>query len=156
MASFASDIAHSHEKVSGPFIFKHPWIKIVEGSNNAALFVEIINTEKTPDSLIGAQSSNFQKLALHSMEEEGGIYRMRSLEEMIIPANEKVLLAPGGDHVMLIGLKYPLLDGEFIPITLLFKRFGKVELNALVESVNYNDKSNVKHSSEHKNMHNKQ
>ena len=39
-----------------------------------------------------------------------------------------VVLKPGSYHVMLIGLKKPLKDGETIPLTLDFEKAGKVSI----------------------------
>jgi periplasmic copper chaperone A len=56
-----------------------------------------------------------------------------SMETTIeLPAGQAVALAPGGDHVMLIGLAAPLLAGEEVPITLTFEVAGTRTVDAEV------------------------
>ena len=46
-----------------------------------------------------------------------------------IPAKGSVLLAPGGLHVMLMGLPQPLKAGTTLPLTLNFEKAGTVTLD---------------------------
>ena len=52
-----------------------------------------------------------------------------------MPAHGKATLAPGGYHVMLMGLKAPLKEGQSFPLTLTFEHAGKVEVEVMVESM---------------------
>ena len=51
----------------------------------------------------------------------GRIMRMRKLDSLPIPAGSTVQLEPGGTHVMLTGLREPLVEGKTIELTLRFK-----------------------------------
>ena len=57
---------------------------------------------------------------------------MRPISDLAIPAGKTVKLAPGGYHVMLIGLKQALTAGEHASATLTFEKAGKVEVDAVV------------------------
>ena len=37
----------------------------------------------------------------------------------VIPAGETVMLKPGGDHIMFMGIKRPITAGKTIPVTLI-------------------------------------
>ena len=50
-----------------------------------------------------------------------------------VPAGGKTALEPGGLHVMLIGLKAPLKEGDKFPLTLTFAKAGKVDVEVIVE-----------------------
>ena len=54
------------------------------------------------------------------MQMQQGVMRMRMLEKLDIPAGQKVALAPGQTHLMLIDLKSPLRAGEHITLKLSF------------------------------------
>ncbi|PKP62731.1 MAG: hypothetical protein CVT86_07040, partial [Alphaproteobacteria bacterium HGW-Alphaproteobacteria-8] len=45
------------------------------------------------------------------------------------------VLAPGGLHVMLMGLTAPLAAGDALPLTLIFEKAGSVTLSAPVIAV---------------------
>jgi copper(I)-binding protein len=47
--------------------------------------------------------------------------KMRELESLPIPAGKMINLSPGGMHLMLVGLKKPLKEGEQVALTLVFK-----------------------------------
>jgi copper(I)-binding protein len=41
-------------------------------------------------------------------------------------------MAPGGYHIMLLGLKQPLIQGEQVPLTLTFEHAGPVTVQASI------------------------
>jgi copper(I)-binding protein len=67
------------------------------------------------------------------MKMDGSIMRMRQLPGIDLPAGGAVALQPGGNHIMLIGLKAPLKEGDKFPLTLTFAKSGKVEVEVIVE-----------------------
>ena len=57
------------------------------------------------DRLIAAQAAIAQRVEIHSMEMDGGVMRMRAVDGgLAIAAGDSVTLAPGGLHIMLMGL----------------------------------------------------
>ena len=75
--------------------------------------------------LIGVSSAVVPRVEMHEMRMDGGVMRMRELEGLTITAGGRVVLAPGGTHLMLMGLSAPLRVGEKIPVTLRFARGGE-------------------------------
>jgi copper(I)-binding protein len=58
---------------------------------------------------------------------DGDVMRMRLAEHGLeIPAGRTLTLAPGGAHLMLIGVKKPLLDKTDVTMTLKFEHAGTV------------------------------
>lgn len=54
--------------------------------------------------------------------------KMRPLEQgLTIPPDEIVALAPGGNHIMFVGLTAPYEEGQRIPVALNFQRPGTIE-----------------------------
>jgi hypothetical protein len=45
---------------------------------------------------------------------------MKSVDALVIPPHGKLVLAPGGDHLMVMGIKGPLKVGEKLKLTLEF------------------------------------
>lgn len=87
---------------------------------NSAAFLTVINTATMPVRLTGAHSALAQTVELHDHVRDGEIMRMRRIEGIDIAAGARATLAPGGKHVMLIGLKQPLVAGTTAQITLVF------------------------------------
>lgn len=57
---------------------------------------------------------------LHQTVEESGVMKMTPVPALVLAPGKSVTLKPGGYHVMLMGLKAPLKQGEHFPITLYF------------------------------------
>lgn len=72
------------------------------------------------DRLIGAHSAVAERVELHTHIAEGGMMRMRKVDYIALPDRAETVLAPGGLHVMLIGLTQPLRAGETLSLTLDF------------------------------------
>lgn len=91
----------------------------------AAFFV-IENTGPAEDRLIAVTSDIAKRSALHSHEDMGnGVMRMVHVEEgFVIPAQGRHALARGGDHVMLMGLTRPMIEGGSVTLTLTFEQAG--------------------------------
>ncbi len=74
------------------------------------------------DRLVSVTSPLAEKGEIHAVSTEGGVMRMTPLADGLpLPDGQTVRLAPGGDHIMLVGLKGPLVDGETAPMTLTFE-----------------------------------
>jgi copper(I)-binding protein len=70
------------------------------------------------------------------MSTKDGVMTMRPVDEgLAIDPGKTVTLAPGGYHLMLLGLKKPLREGDKVAITLKFERAGVVGIALNVEGV---------------------
>ena len=96
---------------------------------NSAGFMSIANGGREDDRLVAARSDISERTELHTHIHEGGVMKMRRVEGGIgVPAGKLTKLAPGGYHIMFIGLKKPLAKGDHFPLTLTFEKAGKVTL----------------------------
>ena len=72
-------------------------------------FLTIENTGYQTDRLISATSSVAGDTQIHEMSMQGDVMKMRELAEGLeIPAGATVALAPGGYHIMFMGLNQAL------------------------------------------------
>ncbi|SDY86086.1 hypothetical protein SAMN04487939_10762 [Lysobacter sp. yr284] len=71
--------------------------------------------------LVGARSPAAEQVEVHEMAMQGQMMRMRQVAALDLPKGRAVALAPGGYHLMLIGLKQPLRAGESVALTLIFE-----------------------------------
>lgn len=92
-------------------------------------FLTIENTSTEDDRLVSATSEVAGETQIHEMAMEGDVMKMRQLAEGLeIPAGETVVLAPGGFHIMFMGLKQAFVEGETVAVTLTFEKAGSVEV----------------------------
>jgi copper(I)-binding protein len=102
------------------------------GARSGGAFLAIENHGKDNDQLIRAVSPIAASTELHTMRMEGDVMRMRAVTSIGIPAGSTMSLAPGGYHVMFIGLKKPLVAGDVVPLTLTFEKAGTIDVEATV------------------------
>lgn len=104
------------------------------GQPTGAAFLMIENVGKDADQLIGISVGTeiATRAELHTMKHENGMMMMREVPGFTIAAGKTLALKPGGDHLMLIGIQKPLVEGQQIPATLIFEKAGKVSINLLV------------------------
>ncbi len=90
-------------------------------------------TAATDDRLTGGSTPRAGSLQVHEMKTENGMMKMAELTEGLpLPAGQAVALAPGGNHLMLIGLTAPLVAGETVPLTLQFASAPAITVQAQV------------------------
>jgi len=79
-------------------------------------FAEIRNPCGADVSIVGADSGAFASVELHETRQVDGVSRMRHVASLPVPANDKVLLAPGGLHLMLMRPVAPVEVGQTIAV----------------------------------------
>ncbi len=113
---------------------ENPWVRASTGPN-AALFMTLVNTGETPEKLISAQIEACAHTELHTHVEENGVFRMREVEFIEIPAGGSTDLKPGGHHVMLMKIHAPLQEGGEVPVALSFEKQKGVSITAPVKAM---------------------
>ncbi|TGR23233.1 MULTISPECIES: copper chaperone PCu(A)C [unclassified Mesorhizobium] len=127
----------AHEFKLGDLEIGHPWSRATPtGAKVAGGYFTITNNGSTPDRLLSITSDISEKAELHEMGVKDGVMTMRPVDGGLeIPAGGKVALAPGGYHLMFIGLKRQPKQGEKFAATLTFEKAGKVSVEFAVEGM---------------------
>ena len=128
-------VATAAETRAGDLTVVDPWARATIGSQNVgAAYVTIRNRGKMADHLVGVRTDVAESAMLHqSSVTSEGVAEMRPVDSVEIPPGGEAKLAPRGTHVMLTGLKAPLVAGKSFPLTLEFERAGAVQVEARVE-----------------------
>lgn len=101
---------------------EHAWARATPpGASNGAAFMTLVNRGARDNALVRAESAAAGAVELHTHVTEDGVARMRQVPEIPVAAGGKTELRPGGLHIMLIGLKAPLVDGSQLTLTLTFR-----------------------------------
>ena len=120
--------AAAHEVKAGDLVITDLWTRATPaGAPSAGGYMTITNNGKTEDMLRLVASTGAAKAELHVMELKDGVMTMRPVEGgIVIPAGGKLVLAPNGYHIMFIGPKEPLKEGDKLPVSLTFTHAGTV------------------------------
>ena len=125
--------AAAHEFKAGSITIEHPWARPAAKGNGAAYFV-LENDGTTADRLLGVSTDVAKSAELHSSAVDAqGKASMRPVQGVDLPPGGHAQLAPGGLHVMLVGLQDPLVAGKSFPLTLRFEQAGEVTVTVEVE-----------------------
>lgn len=90
-------------------------------------YLVIDNKGTTPDRLVGGATEAAQVVQIHEMKMEGDMMKMSEVGGGLeIPAGGRAELAPGGYHLMLMGVGTPFKEGECLELTLKFEKAGDV------------------------------
>lgn len=134
--TFAStSLGAAHDYKAGDIAIGHPWARAtLPNASVGGAYLTLDNRGSEPDRLLGGSSPVAEDVQIHAMEMEGDVMRMRALEEGVpVPAGEEITFAPGALHLMLTGLKEPLVEGSRVPMTLNFEKAGEVDVELAVE-----------------------
>lgn len=101
------DVANAYARATAP------------GQMNSAAFMQLINKGEATR-VVAASSPAAKVVELHTHQHDQGVMRMRKIDAIDLPASATTELAPGGLHIMLIGLRNALQENTNIELTLNF------------------------------------
>ena len=126
--------ARGGDVAAGALRITRPWTRAAGQGGTGAGYMTIRNAGPAPDRIVAARAAVARTVELHTHIRDGDVMRMRPVPAIDIPAGGTVQLAPGGLHIMLIGLAAPLRQGERVPLILVFERAGEVQVQLAVEA----------------------
>jgi len=126
--------ASAHEIKLGDLLIIHPWSRATPGqAPNGAVFMKIENHGQADDKLISASSDVAATVGIHEHVMEGDVAKMRPVDFIALPAQSTTELKPSGYHIMLMGLKEPLMEYGSFHLTLSFEKAGSIEVEVQIE-----------------------
>lgn len=122
---------------AGALQISTPWARATpKGATIGAGYMTITNTGTTSDRLMGGVTPVSDKFEIHEMSMDNGVMKMRPRSGGLeIKPGQTVTLNPGGLHVMFVGLKAPLTQGQTFQVTLEFEKTGKVDVDYPVTAI---------------------
>jgi len=129
--------APAADTIVGNLAISQAWARATpRGAPVAGAYLTITNKGTEADRLVGGSTPVANRFEVHSMEIADGIAKMRPLEGGLeIKPGQSVELKPGALHVMLVGLKQPLQQGDRVKATLVFEKAGKVDVEFSVAAM---------------------
>src|SRR5215831_9141194 len=137
LGCLAAAPARGDDVKAGDLVISQAWTRATPGgAKTGGGFLTIENKGTASDKLIGASADVAGKVEVHEMTTNDGVMKMRPVEGgLTIDPGKTVKLAPGGYHLMMMGLKNPLKQGDKLPVTLQFEKAGKVAVTLDVQGV---------------------
>ena len=126
--------ARAQGNSAGQVQVEAPWTRAAGAGATGVGYMVLRNGGSAPDRLVAARSPAARVVELHTHMQDGGVMRMRPVQAIELPPGQAVTLAPGGFHLMLIGLAAATQRGGRVPLTLVFERQGEVQVELQVEA----------------------
>jgi len=100
---------------------------------NGAVYLTLRNEAAGDDRLRSASTDVAGRAELHLHAAQNDIMTMENITCLTVPAGGEVEFAPGGLHVMLLGLASPLKEGDMFSLHLTFDNAGVVAVDVPVK-----------------------
>ena len=114
--------AASMESTADGVVLEDGWIKAVDetgAESMTGVFGTLHNTTDAAVRLTGGTSATAHMVELHETVMEGGTTVMREAADgFVVEPGEALVLEPGGNHIMLMGLTEPIEAGTDVEVTL--------------------------------------
>lgn len=123
--------------MAGSIEISRPWARATpKGATVGSGYLKLTNTGTAPDRLVGGASDISDKVEIHEMTMANGVMRMRPVANGLeIKPGQSVDLTPGTFHIMFVGLKQQLQQGQKIKGRLTFEKAGSVDVEFSVGSI---------------------
>jgi hypothetical protein len=130
-----SGLAEGKEFTAGELRIEQPWARAsaTEAAKAGAAYFTLVNLGAEADRLIGVATPLAKKAGLHHSVMDQGVMKMLPVAAVEVSPGEPAVLRPGGLHVMLMGLKAPLIEGETFTLTLTFEKAGSIEIEVTIQ-----------------------
>ena len=127
----ASGLVHAQTDSALPLV-SNAFVRLQRNANahSTAVYMTVTNMTNVADRLVGARSPLAERVEIHAIMHNNGMRRMHEVDEILLPTDRPMILAPGGYHLMLIGLKQPLVTDIEVPLELRFATAGLVSVIA--------------------------
>src|SRR5579863_5242220 len=131
----ASLAADAHADSMGVAV-EHAWARATpRGAATAAAYVTLVNHGADDDRLLSVTSPLAERIQFDSEMNDNGVMKMAQLTTVEIRPGATVVFKPGAMHMMLVGLKRQVKEGETVPLTLTFEKAGAIDVDARVGKI---------------------
>ncbi|MGH6911066.1 MAG: copper chaperone PCu(A)C [Phenylobacterium sp.] len=116
----------SSAQAATPLTVSGAWSRPAVVGTTGVGYLVVANGGKAADTLVRVESPVAARVEMHSSSMAGGVMSMKREDRVPVPAGGQAAFAPGGYHLMLIGLTKTLKAGDKVPATLTFASGAKL------------------------------
>ncbi len=122
---------------AGPAIAVHDaWIREAPpNANTLAGYMIMENQSNKNRALTSVSATAFGSVMIHRSEQKNGMAHMTHQQQVVIPANGKIMFAPGGYHLMLMTPGRSLRDGDQVTVNFMFADEPELSVNFRVRKL---------------------
>ena len=97
------------------------WVRATPPNRDVtAAYLVIKNRSDRPRELLSVETATAEYTELHTMRRVDDMMEMEKIERLVVPAQGEAALAPGGNHIMLFGVKRQMVEGDSVSLALRF------------------------------------
>ncbi len=109
-----------------------PWVRLLPPMVKTTVAYMTLSSSED-DKLLAVSSPQAEKVELHLSSMSDGVISMDHVEQIKLLKGQSLRLAPSGYHLMLMGLKQSLKEGDVFQLHLQFAHAGEVLVEAPVK-----------------------
>lgn len=132
LIALAVAAAPAWASAAGPLEVRQPWSRPAVAGTNGIGYLVVANHGRAADSLEKVESPIAARVEMHAMSMAGGVMSMKKVDRIAVPAGGETAFAPGGYHLMLLGLTKTLKAGDRAPVTLTFASGARLAVGLVV------------------------
>lgn len=110
------------------------WSRTAAQGGTGVVYLTITDSG-VADRLMSVATPVAASAELHESFTEQGVTKMRGVAALPVTPGKAVTLGPGGYHIMLVGLKQGLKEGDSFPVTLNFEHSGQLTATVTVQGM---------------------
>jgi periplasmic copper chaperone A len=111
------------------------WARASAGAATTGAAYVTLTGGKQADRLVAVSTPVATTAEVHETTNDDGVMKMRPMPGVPIPPGQSVVFAPGGIHIMLMGLRQKLTAGQNFPLTLTFAQAPPVTVDVRVRGI---------------------
>ena len=135
LASFVTNETHAQTSTN-TITVEQAWARATPGgARTGAAYMTLINNGTSTDQLLRATTPVADQVQFHKETEDNGVSRMREVHNVELSPGGKITFKPGDMHMMIVGIKQPLKEGQSFPLTLQFEKAGNIDVTVPIEKV---------------------
>src|SRR5262249_42595361 len=114
LATLLSAPVRAEDVKAGDLVITQAWSRATpSGAKVAGGYLTVENKGKTADRLVSGSGDIAGRVEIHEMAMDGGVMTMRPLDKgLVIDPGKTGKFAPGGNHLILLGIKTPAKQSE--------------------------------------------
>ena len=135
LLTFAALLAISQMAKANGIEIVDPYARATIGAaKTGVVYLKLVNRTAQADRLRAVSADVAGHAALHVHAMNNDVATMDAIACLELAPAAEVEFAPGGLHVMLMGLSKPLREGDSFPLRLTFDRAGEISVDIPVKS----------------------
>jgi len=135
LLTFAALLAIAQMAKANGVEIVEPYARATIGAaKTGVVYLKLINRTQKADRLRAVSADIAEHAALHVHAMKDDVMTMDEIACLELAAGSEIEFAPGGLHVMLVGLSSPLRQGDHFPLRFTFERAGEIRVDVPVKS----------------------